>query len=170
MLEIILRPIVMSDALLIREWENDKSNWFVSDTHSEYTLDEIINLLDSLRDIEKAKQARYMIEDSSRKSSLGAIDLFNIDFLNSSACVGVLVANPENRNKGVAENALRLLEKICLDQLGIEVLYAKVFSLNTASIRLFEKRNFIKKDLLTASELINGQYIETQIFEKCLKN
>jgi diamine N-acetyltransferase len=111
-----------------------------------------------------------MIIDSDEQRSLGAIDLFDIDFLNACAFVGILVAKSQDRNRGVAENALRLLEEICIKELGIDVLYAKVFTSNLPSVRLFEKRSFIKKRLMPAAELNNGQYIETQIFEKCLKN
>ncbi|MDG1742297.1 MAG: GNAT family N-acetyltransferase [Crocinitomicaceae bacterium] len=168
--DLFLRPMVLSDALLVKEWENDRSNWSVSGNDSDYSLDEIRSLVDSLKDIKTAKQARYMIIDSDEQRSLGAIDLFDIDFLNACAFVGILVAKSKDRNRGVAENALRLLEEICIKELGIDVLYAKVFTSNLPSVRLFEKRSFIKKRLMPAAELNNGQYIETQIFEKCLKN
>jgi len=65
--DLFLRPMVLSDALLVKEWENDRSNWSVSGNDSDYSLDEIRSLVDSLKDIKTAKQARYMIIDSDEQ-------------------------------------------------------------------------------------------------------
>ena len=55
------------------------------------------------------------------------------------------------------------------DELGIYNLEANVHENNTSSIRLFEKIGFSKKTLTQDCKLNNADYIETLLFEKCLK-
>jgi len=167
--EILLRPVQASDARLLLEWENDQSNWSVSDTKSEFSLAEIIQLIESLEDVETAKQARFIIISKSSNVALGAIDLFSIDFDEELASVGVLIADSIHRNKGVAGKSLMQLEQICMEELGIYSLQAKVHQSNLASVRLFEKSGFSKKKLTQDDQLNNADYIETIIFEKWLK-
>ena len=112
-----------------------------------------------------ADQMRYLIIDQSSKL-LGAIDLFGID--DKKASVGILVANKEHRNKGIAYQALLLLESICLDQSDIRCLNATVSIDNGSSITLFNKAGYQKVDT-RREKLKNGKYIETILFEKWLK-
>lgn len=167
--EILLRPVQASDASLLLSWENDQANWSVSDTKSEFTLSEIIQLIESLDDIGRAKQARFIIINKHTNTALGAIDLFAIDFDNETASIGVLVADSKNRNKGIAAKSILQLEEICVEELGIYSLIAKVHESNLSSVRLFEKTGFSKKKLMEDAQSKNADYIETIIFEKWLK-
>jgi diamine N-acetyltransferase len=166
---ISLRPVQASDASLLLQWENDQANWSVSSTDSKYTLGEIIALIDSLADIETSKQARFIIVNRKNSLAIGAVDLFSISFEEEKASVGVLIADPKNRNKGLAARSIEILEEICVDALGIYKLEAKVHENNASSVRLFEKIGFSKKTLTQDGQLNNADYIQTLIFEKCLK-
>ncbi|NRA12291.1 MAG: GNAT family N-acetyltransferase, partial [Crocinitomicaceae bacterium] len=59
--------------------------------------------------------------------------------------------------------------EICIDELGVYNLESNVHEDNSPSIRLFEKLGFSKKKLTQDGQLDNADYIETLIFEKCLK-
>ncbi|MDC1282826.1 GNAT family N-acetyltransferase [Crocinitomicaceae bacterium] len=166
---ISLRPVQASDASLLLQWENDQSNWSVSSTTTKYTLGEIIALIDSLADIETSKQARFIIINRKNNLAFGAVDLFSISFEEEKASVGILIADPDNRNKGFAAKSIEILEEICVEELGIYNLEAKVHQNNASSRRLFEKIGFSKKKLTQDGQLNNADYIETLIFEKCLK-
>jgi RimJ/RimL family protein N-acetyltransferase len=122
-----------------------------------------------LEDLESAKQARFIIINQSNNIALGAVDLFAMDFDSETASVGILIADSVFRNKGVGAEALRCLEDVCTDDLGIFNLKARVHETNFASIRLFEKVNYSKKKLTQDAHLKNADYIESLIFEKCLK-
>ena len=166
---VFLRPVQASDASFLLKWENDQKNWSVSSTTSKYTLGEIIALIDSLSDIETSKQARFIIINRKSNLAIGAIDLFSISFEEEKAFIGVLIADQKNRNKGVAARSIEILEEICVNELGVYKLEAKVHQNNLSSRRLFEKSGFSKKTLTQDGQLNNADYIETLIFEKCLK-
>ena len=122
-----------------------------------------------MSDIETAKQARFIVANKKNNLAIGAIDLFSISFEAETAAVGILIADPKNRSQGLAAKSIEILEEICVDDLGIFNLTANVHQNNVSSVRLFEKLGFSKKTLTRDGQLNNADYIETLIFEKCLK-
>ena len=62
-------------------------------------------------DIYQVNQLRLVISDY-KNNSLGLIDLFDVDFKNFKAGIGILI-NKDNRDKGHAKEALEILIKYC---------------------------------------------------------
>lgn len=167
-MEIYIRPIDIPDALTVLYWENNPENWDASDNKSEYQLFDIVRMIEESRDIHKICQGRWMICDKSNDELIGTTDLFDINFEKGEATVGVLVADKENRRKGIAEKALRLLE-IEAKKLNIFTLKCAIHPNNLSSVNLFEKLDFIKIGK-TEQEFVNeGVYLQASIYEKCLK-
>ncbi len=149
---ITLRPPEPEDIDILYKWENDMELWGLSNTRtpfSRYILSEYIK--NSFRDIYETKQLRFIIESTQSKPA-GTIDLFDFDPFHLRAGVGILVYAPEERNRGIASDALGALTAYATDILGLKQLYANVGEDNAASIRLFEKAGFqkagIKKEWL----------------------
>ena len=167
-LSIYIRPIDIPDALTVMYWENNPANWDASDNKSEYALYDIVRLIEELRDVNRAKQARWIICDASTDELIGTVDLFEIDFEKNEASVGVLVAEPANRGKGIASIALNLIEQEAL-KLGLNRLTCIIHPHNLASVRLFEKQGFGKIGITDDKFLNEGVYLEALIYEKWLK-
>ena len=68
--------------------------------------------------------------------------------VNSRAGVGIYV-DSNFRNKGIASKSLELLKSISMEKYLIYNLYADIMSGNKASIKIFEKANFIKNGIKT---------------------
>ncbi|MBB77797.1 MAG: hypothetical protein CL844_02210 [Crocinitomicaceae bacterium] len=168
-MSVYIRPIRYDDAIKVLQWENDIENWRVSDNSSKYELADILRLIDSLDDISHSRQARWIICDSKTNFRLGAVDLFEINLIEEKARVGILIADKENRKKGFAYKAIQLLEVEALN-IGVNKLICTIYSNNKASLALFEKCNFKKKDSLEKSYISNDDYIDLILFEKCLKD
>ncbi len=141
---ISIRPIEMKDAKIVLGWENNPGNWAYGDTDCEYSLIDIVKLVEDLQDVHVAKQARWMIISDKQEDPIGAIDLFEMNFSKNEAGVGILIAESENRNKGFASKALDCLEKEA-KKLDVRLLKCTVHNSNQQSIRLFEKNGFVKK-------------------------
>lgn len=167
-LSFYIRPIDIPDALTVMHWENNPANWDASDNKSEYALYDIVRLIEELRDVRRAKQARWIICDTSTDDLIGTVDLFEIDFEKNEASVGVLVAEPANRGKGIASIALNLIEQEAL-KLGLIRLTCIIHPHNLASVRLFEKQGFGKIGITDDKFLNEGVYLEALIYEKWLK-
>ncbi len=141
-----LRAVEPEDVSLLYEWENNVKIWNISSTlvpFSKFTLQQYIET--SSFDIFTSKQLRLMIELKSENNvPIGTIDLFDIDFFNSRAGVGILIADKTYTNKGYALQSLDLLHDYCKNHLGLHQLYCNIDEDNLNSISLFEKKRYIK--------------------------
>ena len=167
-MSISIRPIELSDAAVVLQWENDVENWNSSNNDSPFQLWDIVRLIESLADINKSKQGRWIITEHSTGRRIGTIDLCAIDFENHQAIVGILIADKIDRKKGYASDALGLIE-LEARKLGLERLTCMIHPMNEPSLRLFQKRDFNKIGLSDDKYLSDGVYIEALLFEKWLK-
>lgn len=137
-----LRSVVSSDADTILLWENDPELAPYSDPHQPYTLSDIEQFIEAQQAGFKAnEQLRLIIEVDN--SPIGAIDVF--DYNGYSAEVGILIYPKLLRRQGYATDALMTLKAIA-PKMGISSLIAVIDSNNTASIALFSRCGFVKKD------------------------
>ncbi len=167
---ISLRSAKLEDAEIILDWENNLENWAVSSNNSPYSLIDIQMLIISLRNVRKACQARFMIIHKSSNEILGSVDLYEIDWGNKTAGVGVLISSKKYRSKGFASEALLLLEELAINEWELKHFNAEVHLTNIPSLKLFEKCGYKKKDGVIKAKSPNGDYIETILFEKWLND
>lgn len=175
--KIKLRALEPSDIDLLYRWENDQSIWRLSNTvvpFSKFILEKFI--ADAHLDIYTTKQLRLMItklnfpppksanqQISKSPNEIGCIDLFDFDPNNLRAGIGILIADPSDRKKGYASEALDLLISYCFSTLNIHQLYCNITVDNEASIVLFKKHGFqmigVKKDWIRNEDKWIDEYI-----------
>lgn len=140
---IALRALESTDLDFLYQCENNINNWIVSSTlvpFSKYILEQY--LINSQYDIYTNKQLRLIIETNKYKTPIGAIDLFDFDPYHRRAGVGILIENANNRQKGYANEALKLLIDYAFSHLDLHQLYCNILERNTHSIKLFSKQGF----------------------------
>ena len=134
------RPKLLDlDQLLF--WENNLDNSLFSENPIFYTTEQIEEFLTSVQDIFLDRQIRFMIDSSG--STVGCVDLFEYDMVNSRAGVGIFI-DEKFRNMGIATEALSLLKSICIKDYFISNLHANILQNNKDSIQLFERAGFTK--------------------------
>ncbi|MCF8276255.1 MAG: GNAT family N-acetyltransferase [Flavobacteriales bacterium] len=134
--KVTLREMRDDDLELIYDWENRSELWYLGDVHEPLTEAEISNFINhSSGDIYTDGQLRLMIDADNR--TVGCIDLFEFDKFNLRAGVGILIAEPEDRKKGSAKEALDLITNYCFDVLNLRQLYCHITIDNKASLQLF---------------------------------
>lgn len=142
---IVLRALEPEDLEYIYKWENDMDLWEVSDTltpFSHFTLKKYIE--NAHRDIYTTKQLRLVIADKESGIPVGLIDLYDFEPFHQRAGLGIMIHDTENRKKGYATAAIRLMLDYCFETLGLNQVYCSVPSCNIASLNLFEKLGFIR--------------------------
>ncbi|OQY02812.1 MAG: GNAT family N-acetyltransferase [Bacteroidetes bacterium 4572_117] len=138
-----LRALEPEDLELLYNWENDSSIWGLSNTLVPYSKFALKNYIEnSSKDIFEAKQLRLIIELNKTKEAIGTIDLFDIDFYNSRAGVGILIAEKKHRKLGYAHKSLKLLATYVFEYLGLFQLYCDISEDNLNSLKLFESLGF----------------------------
>jgi diamine N-acetyltransferase len=99
------------------------------------------------KDIFENKQLRLMIDfvpgNDNEGITVGAIDLFDFNPFHQRAGVGILVANKDYREKGIATEALSIMIRYAFKTLGLHQLYCSITTNNEASINLFKNAGFV---------------------------
>jgi diamine N-acetyltransferase len=137
-----LRVPEPEDAPLIFQWENDPDVWRHGSHHLPFSLQQIKDYINAIKDVFSDKQIRFMI-DLKSGPCIGMVDLFDYEPLHQRAAVGVLL-DKDYRNNGYAGQAIQLLMTYASEQLGLHQIHCSIRSGNEQSIRLFEKNGFKK--------------------------
>ena len=166
---IFLRLPRIEDAEFILNWENNPENWQYSSTETPYEYEDIVQLIQTFKNLNELDQVRYMIVQSEPYKILGAVDVFSIDRTTRQGEIGVLIADPSDRRKGIARKALSLLESIVIEEFNLSKLTALVELENEASLNLFLSLNYVKNGTRKLHLFPNAPYIQTQVLEKWLK-
>lgn len=163
---VYLRALEPDDLEFIYVIENDESLWELSQTQTPYSRYLIQEYLEHAhKDIYEVKQLRLVI-CTKTDDAVGLIDLFDFDFKNRKAGVGVLIKNESNRGMGLGKEALTLLIRYCFTQLQLHQLWCNILEENTASINLFTKLGFKKIGLKKDWNLENGVYKNEFLFQR----
>ncbi|GAA3588898.1 GNAT family protein [Flavivirga amylovorans] len=162
---IYLRALEPEDLEFIHIIENDESIWEISNTITPYSKYLIKQYLEQAhKDIFEVKQLRLVIS-SYKEESLGMIDLFDFDFKNGRAGVGILVKEIGDRGKGYGYEALKLLIDYSFTHLGLHQLYCNISEDNETSIKLFTNQGFKKIGLKKDWIHTNGSYKNEYLFQ-----
>lgn len=155
---IFLRALEPEDLDFVYEIENDENIWELSHTQTPYSRFLIKQYLEEAhKDIYEAKQLRLVISDYEH-NAIGMIDLFDFDFTNKRAGVGVLIKDTNNRGKGIGSESLQLIIKYAFSHLQLHQLYCNIVEGNEFSLKLFNKQGFEVIGLKKDWNYINGHY------------
>lgn len=165
---VFLRQVDPSDATLLLLWENNPKNWKVSETEAPFSLQEIQDYIATASNIRANKQLRLIICKTDSKKAIGTIDLFDVDFKNKRAGVGILISNKNERQKGFASEALELMDRYASNILNFKQLHCLVQSDNLNSISLFEKQGFVKTGERKRWYYNNGKELDAYFYQKFL--
>lgn len=165
-ISIKLRAVEPRDAALMYAWENDRNNWYVSGTTAPFPFFIIEEFTKpENQDVQTTQQLRLIIEQLETMSIIGYVDLFDVDFINRKAGVGILIGDTNQRNKGFAKQAIALLKQYGKEVLHLHQLYCNVHSGNLNSIKLFEKSGFEKSGLLKKWSLKDDDYEDVLVMQ-----
>ena len=138
---ITLRCAEPEDAEQIYRWENDRDIWRVSGTHTPYSRFQIEQFLLDNNDIAAQKQLRLMIDLTESGQTIGCIDIFDYDPINSRAGLGILI-DKTFRQQSYAKAALELCIEYLFRDLLLHQVYCSIDESNRESLQLFVGQGF----------------------------
>ncbi|MBD3889768.1 GNAT family N-acetyltransferase [Olleya marilimosa] len=160
-----LRALEPEDLSFIHEIENDESIWEISNTITPYSKYLIKQYLDHAhKDIYEVKQLRLVICNKNQ-DAIGMIDVFDFDYKNRRAGIGILVKDTANRQKGHGKEALQLLTNYCFKHLDLHQLYCNISEDNTASLALFKSQGFKEIGLKKDWNYLDGHFKNEYLFQ-----
>ena len=160
---IFLRALEPEDLDFVYEVENNESLWHLSHTQTPYSRFLIKQYLENAhQDIYEAKQLRLVIS-SYENVPLGFIDVFDFDFKNKRAGIGIVITDNKKRSQGFGKEALSLLVGYCFEHLHLHQLFCNVSEDNEWSLKLFKTQGFqivgLKKDWTFANHNFKNEYL-----------
>lgn len=161
-----LRALETSDLDTLFLWENNPEHWKVSHTVAPFSRQLLAAYIDAVNDIYTDKQLRLVIEDLETGRAAGTVDLFDCDFKNRRTGIGILIADPENRGKGLGKRVLSMVLPYCFDTLGFHQVYCNILSDNVNSLALFEKFGFERAGLKKDWTFHNGRFYDEWTLQK----
>ncbi len=166
---IFLRSVETSDATRLMLWENNPAHWKVTDTEIPFSMSGIMQLIEQQQHFRSTGQARLMICLNTSEEAIGTLDLYDADFKNGNAAVGILIGEMSERGKGYALESLYLLIEYARDLLALHNLYCSIQADNKESLKLFESAGFQKVGVRKDWFLYKGQRIDEISYQLCLK-
>lgn len=167
---IILRALEVSDVDKLFIWENDRDNWKVSHTITPYSKHVLAEYVSTVSDIYTDKQLRMVIEDRASGLAIGTVDLFDCDFKNKKAGIGILIGDVEKRGRGLASEAMELILPYCFEVLALHQVYCNILADNTESLQLFDKFGFKKIGLKPEWVYADGKFSDEWLLHKINPN
>jgi diamine N-acetyltransferase len=159
----------MTDLETIFRWENDSQLHVVSDYRhpvSMFSIEQYI--INSNHDPFINGQLRLMAQTIEPPELIGHVDLFDVDPVHRRAAIGIMIEE-EKRGMGYAIQILELIEKYCINTLGIHQMWCQIVLPNAASIKLFEKYGFSQGGVKTDWIQKNGRWHDVAFYQKILK-
>jgi RimJ/RimL family protein N-acetyltransferase len=95
--------------------------------------------------VKQGKEQVYLGIFTSGGELLGDIQLAHIDWRNRTATVGYGISRKQNRGKGYATDAVRVLARFAFEELDLYRLSVNTAAHNTAACRVLEKCGFVKE-------------------------
>jgi RimJ/RimL family protein N-acetyltransferase len=108
-------------------------------------------------------QQTFMVIRKDDNTPVGRVRFFDLNSLNRSAEVGLLV-DPDMRRKGYGLEALKLLCRYLIRYRGLNKVHAQTAAFNTGAIKVLEAAGFKKDGTLRHHYFYEGEYHHGLIF------
>lgn len=159
-----LRAVEREDVNKFHEWVNDpevtrglalylpmsfldEENWF--------------NLL-AKRD-PREKPLAIEVNKGKNWKLIGNCGVFDLDSVNRSAELGIMIGDKSEWNKGYGAEVMSLLVKHCFETLNLNRAFLKVYTENIRAVRSYEKAGFVLEGRLREAVYKFGKYDDVLI-------
>lgn len=92
---------------------------------------------------------------------IGNTSLFDVNWRNRQAEVGILIGEEDDRGKGYGSEALRLLLAFAFDHLGLHRVWLRVFAENDRAIKAYQRTGFKQEGVTRDDEFYDGAFHDT---------
>ncbi len=116
-----------------------------------------------------ATEISFTIYERKTSRPIGNAGLFDVDYRNRSAELGLIIAEPDARGKGYGTETTQLVVDYAFTALGLHNVMLTVFEYNLAGIRVYTKAGFREFGRRHASNFMGGKLWDI-IYMECLSS
>lgn len=92
--------------------------------------------------------------------AVGNCGLFNIDWRNRHAELGIMIGDRAYWNQGYGTEATKLMLRHAFQTLNLHRVFLRVFANNRRAKRAYEKAGFIHEGSMRQAEFVDGEYLD----------
>lgn len=157
---IYLSPRSTEDAEIFVKWLNDfEVSDYTGRTNMIMTLDaEKKYLEDKALD---SSTVAFAIVNMADDTMIGTVSIENINHINRTGVLGILIGNPDFRSKGYGTEAIRLILDFGFNYLNLGSIRLDLLSCNERALKCYKKCGFKEYGRWRKSKFINGKYYDT---------
>lgn len=160
----ILRPPIESDMPVLIELRNDVEMQFqLMAFPRANSLQKVVEWLN--RNLNDEKTVFFIVADKIDDRAAGFIQLKNLDFINGTGELGICL-NRQAQGKGIAGEAMKLLEKYSRNVFNFRKIMLQVLHSNERAISFYEKCGYEHVGILKQHHYQNTQFQDVLIMEK----
>ena len=160
--KIILRSYQEKDIPTIHRWMNDPetTKWMGRNYRKIRPIEELTERVKNLISNPPDDGIFFVIVDPETNKYLGALDLTSIDWYDSNGVLSIVIADKENRCKGLAQEALSLLINYAFKERGLHKIELRVNDKNIGAIKCYEKVGFREEGRLKDHTVVDEEYCD----------
>ncbi len=152
---LILAPMMVEDAPTYVKWLNDyKVTDGIGKTKDMTTIE---NEIEYLQNITKEGKHNFCIVTKDKEKLIGSCSIMNIDPVNQTAELGILIGEESERGKGYGQETLKLMLDYGFNTLNLYNIYLGVYSFNEQAIACYKKVGFKEAGRLRKAKFHNGK-------------
>ncbi len=155
---IFLAPPEPEDAADLARWLNDPEVWVPFGFDLPASAEGERQWIAAQPD--RKDELNLLVLEKGSGRPLGLVGLRNIDGVNGSARLAVLVGEPEVRGKGIGTEAVRLVLAHGFDYLGLRRVNLSVLAGNAAALSLYDKLGFVREGIERKAQLRGGSFVD----------
>jgi RimJ/RimL family protein N-acetyltransferase len=91
---------------------------------------------------------------------IGSVSLMNLDLVNGSAGLGIMIGEPGDRGRGHGTDTLEAIIAFGFDSLRLERIWLDVFDFNTGARRVYERVGFQHEGVQRHAIFRDGQFFD----------
>lgn len=164
-----LRVMEEQDIQHICSWHNDYATTRMTtlSTFIPRTLDEELNWF--RRKLADETCRYFMIEELDTGQTIGFISYSGLDYRNRKVLLSVVIGDCSYRGKGMAAQALQLMESFAANELNVRKITVQILAFNEPSLRLFSRQGYTVEGELKKEIYREGAYHDLVILSKFIE-
>ncbi|MBP3646405.1 MAG: GNAT family N-acetyltransferase [Clostridia bacterium] len=161
---IMLREYRAEDIRAIRGWINDEATTRYLSTRfwpAQTSVDSEEYLSRMLQSSHNA--CNFVIADLQDERYIGQMDLFRLDWRLRLGEIGMLIADPNERGRGIGQEALGLLQRYAFRTLGLERVELEVHMDNAPALACYRKAGFTLEGVKRHAFFTDGRFCDVGV-------
>jgi RimJ/RimL family protein N-acetyltransferase len=144
---------------LYARWYGDEEIWRLTSWAAEPMQRAAVERLFESREASSLDDS-FAIHREGKKEPIGVISLTNISKANASADLSVIVGDPQDRDKGLGTEAIRVILQHAFEDSDLNRVGLSVFEFNEQAIHAYEKLGFKREGRLRQAIRRDGRFYD----------